>query len=365
MPCRACLSGEDLDWLGGRSVSLALDLTTSVEIRLPAARSPKDAAGESRTGSWPDEVWAFMRQRLPELGPRPPAVTVRSTAPAASGLSSSTALIVALFGAFAEACVPAPRITARTLAQWAYEFEFAIFNGGGMDHLAVIAGDTLLLQGRETGLPDIRGQLEFPREWSVVVVDSATRKDTGDHIRSVRDQLAAGDERLAAYLTQVDDASAAVWEAVLSRDLGALGAGMSTAHAAMRDLQGMSTPLLEELRVLALRSAGLPLKLSGAGGGGALVGVCPASDRDEVVRELRCALRRGHPQARVIPTRAAMGLAPEVTGQRWGGGPPAQVNDLTTEGSYSSGSPSDSSSGYPSDSSSGYPSSSSSGYPSR
>ncbi|MGW5120420.1 hypothetical protein ACWEQ8_34055, partial [Streptomyces noursei] len=44
VPCRACLSGEDLDWLGGRSVSLALDLTTSVTVRPPAARPPTGAA---------------------------------------------------------------------------------------------------------------------------------------------------------------------------------------------------------------------------------------------------------------------------------------------------------------------------------
>ncbi|MGW1372943.1 GHMP family kinase ATP-binding protein [Streptomyces sp. NPDC002446] len=314
VPCRACLSGEDLDWLGGRSVSLALDLPTSVEMGPPAARGPGGPRGDgdSGAGSWADEVWAFLRRRLSGLGPRPPAVRVRSQAPAASGLSSSTALIVALFRAFTDACGPAAGVDARTLAQWAYEFEFAVFHGGGMDHLAVIAGGALLLDGRTAGLPEIRERAEFPRDWAVVVVDSATKKDTGDHIRVVRDQLAAGDDRLALYVERCDAASAAVWDAVHRSDLTALGAAMSEAHDAMRDLQGMSTPLLEELRALALRSAGLPLKLSGAGGGGALVGVCPAADRARIVARLRQALHRSHPRARVILTRAAAGLAPEL-----------------------------------------------------
>ncbi|MFE3769227.1 GHMP family kinase ATP-binding protein [Streptomyces sp. NPDC059122] len=328
VPCRACLSGEDLDWLGGRSVSLALDLMTSVTVRPPGARPPAGAAADAGAvpdggagrlpGAWAEEVWAFLRQRLPGLGARPPAVTAHSDAPAASGLSSSTALIVALFRAFTGAAVPAAGggahrpVPARTLAQWAYEFEFAIFNGGGMDHLAVIAGGLLLLDGRTTGLPEIRRRTAFPEEWAVVVLDSATRKDTSDHIRSVRAQLAAGDARLAAYRERTDAASAAVWEAVRDRDLAGLGAAMSRAHRAMRDLQGMSTPLLEELRELALRSVGLPLKLSGAGGGGALVGVCPAADQAEVVARLRRALGPAHPRARVIPARAAAGLAPEI-----------------------------------------------------
>ncbi|WP_102924963.1 mevalonate kinase family protein [Streptomyces noursei] len=318
VPCRACLSGEDLDWLGGRSVSLALDLTTSVTVRPPGARPPAGAAPDGGAGAWAGEVWTFLRRRLPGLGPRPPAVTARSEAPAASGLSSSTALIVALFRAFTEAAVPVAgdaggwSVPARTLAQWAYEFEFAIFNGGGMDHLAVIAGGLLLLDGRTTGLPEIVRRADFPDEWAVVVLDSATRKDTSDHIRSVRAQLAAGDAKLAAYRDRTDAASAAVWEAVRGRDLSALGVAMSRAHRAMRDLQGMSTPLLEELRSLALRAADLPLKLSGAGGGGALVGVCPAADQAEVVARLRRALGPAHPRARVIPARAAAGLAPEI-----------------------------------------------------
>ncbi|MGW0536829.1 mevalonate kinase family protein [Streptomyces sp. NPDC003032] len=310
VPCRACLSGEDLDWLGGRAVSLALDLTTTVEVR-PPEQPPSDTGAKSPqpAGSWPTEVWAFLRERLPGLAPRPPAVSVRSDAPAASGLSSSTALIVALFRAFADACGPDVPISVRTLTQWAYEFEFAVFNGGGMDHLAVVEGGALLLEGRASGLPAIRERMEFPEALAVVVVDSGSRKDTGGHIRSVRAQLAAGDADLAAYLARADEASKAVWEALGAGDHIAVGAAMSRAHEAMRDFQGMSTPLLEELRDLALRSAGLPLKLSGAGGGGALVGVCPAADQPEVVEAVRRALRPAHPRARVIPARAAAGSA--------------------------------------------------------
>ncbi|MFF2546064.1 galactokinase [Kitasatospora sp. NPDC058063] len=314
VPCRACLSGEDLDWLGaGRSVSLALDLPTTVEV-LPGATAVAQTAGD-----WPAEVWTFLRARLPGLAPAPPPVRVRSEAPPASGLSSSTALIVALFRAFAEAGAPAgERVPERSIVQWAYEFEFARFNGGGMDHLAVAEGGALLIDGREHGLPVVRERLEFPDDWRVVVVDSGTRKNTGDHIRTVRAQLAAGDPALAAYRSEADRASAAAWTALRGRDHEALGEAMARAHAAMRDHQGMSTPLLEELRTVALRAVGLPLKLSGAGGGGSLVGVCRAGDAPAVVAGLAGALRGRYPGARVIPARAAAGSRGARAGDRVG-----------------------------------------------
>ncbi|MEU5403284.1 galactokinase [Streptomyces sp. NPDC005963] len=301
VPCRACLSGEDLDWLGGRSVSVALDLPTRVEISALAA--PSDAPPEG----WAAEVWGFLRQRLPGLAEHPPAVTSHSEAPSASGLSSSTALIVGLFRVFTDAGHPPGRLPDRVLAQWAYEFEFAVFNGGGMDHLAVVEGGALLLEGREVGLPEVKERAEFPADWSVVVVDSGTRKHTGGHIRTVRAQLAGGDADLAAYMRIADEASGAVWEGMRAHDHQAVGAAMSRAHEAMRDHQRMSTPLLEELRTTAARAVGLPLKVSGAGGGGSLVGVCPQVDAPDMARALRMALRSDHPQARVLVTSAAPG----------------------------------------------------------
>ncbi|MFF2012136.1 galactokinase [Streptomyces sp. NPDC058195] len=314
VPCRACLSGEDLDWLGGgRSVSLALGLMTTVEA------GPGPAPGNGPEDGWQREVWAFLRERLPGLAPRPPAVTVRSQAPAASGLSSSTARIVALFRAFTDYAVRGERVPDATITRWAYAFEFAVFNGGGMDHLAVVEGGALLLDGRERGLPAVRDRLDLPGEWRVVVVDSGTRKDTRHHIRDVRAQLASGDPALAAYRAAADAASGRVWAALRGRDLAALGAAMSDAHAAMRDHQRMSTPLLEELRALALASAGLPLKLSGAGGGGALVGVCRADELERTAARLTGALRVAHPGARVVPATAAPGVRREPEAVAAGG----------------------------------------------
>ncbi|MFJ9696145.1 mevalonate kinase [Kitasatospora sp. NPDC101183] len=315
VPCRACLSGEDLDWLGGRSVSVALDLTTTVEVLPDGPQAPggtsdggfgngNGSGNGSDGGDWARQVWDYLRERLHGLPERPPAVRVGSDAPAASGLSSSTALIVALFEAYLAALGRTGEVDVETVTHWAYHFEFLVFNGGGMDQVAVLRGGALLLEGRPTGLPVIRERALFPEDWTVLVVDSATAKSTGDHIRIVRAQLADGDAKLADYLATADAASEEVWKALGAHDLDGLGAAMGRAHVAMRDFQAMSTPFLETLRDLARDRVGQPLKLSGAGGGGALVGVCPAEEAERTAARLRTAFE-GHPDVRVMPVRAA------------------------------------------------------------
>jgi galactokinase len=91
-----------------------------------------------------------------------------------------------------------------------------------------------------------------------------------------------------------------VWEAIRARHLRALTEAMTEAHRAMRDLQKMSTPLIEQLRALARSAAGLLLKISGAGGGGALIGVCPASDAPAIAEALRGAYSDVQPRTQVI-----------------------------------------------------------------
>ncbi|SDD59155.1 GHMP family kinase ATP-binding protein [Actinokineospora iranica] len=293
-PVRACLSGEDLDWVGGRSVCVALDLYTTVEV------NPPTSTGGQAPHEWTTGVWSFLGRHVGGLPLGPPPVAVSSAAPSASGLSSSSALILALFEALATAVPSSRPIPRDTLVQWAYEYEFGFCDGGGMDQLAIALGGATLFAGRSTGLPDVLDHTDFPQEWAVVVVDSRTAKSTPDHIRSVRTQHRACDPVLAEYAHRTDAASDLAWQAIRTRDLSLLGTAMTAAHRAMRDLQRMSTPLLERLRAIARRISGLPMKVSGAGGGGALVGICPLENADTLARELRAAYRDDHPGVRVI-----------------------------------------------------------------
>jgi len=296
-PVRACLSGEDLDWMRGRSACVALDLFTTVEVNGSVAA---EVASDTALSEWTHGIWRFLGERIPGLAPDPPLVRVWSQAPLASGLASSTALILALFEAFVAEITTVTAVPSQVVVQWAYEFEFAICNGGGMDHLAIARGGATLFDGRPSGLPELIDHVDFPAEWSLIVVDSGTPKSTPHHIRSVRTQYAASDPVLADYIERSDAASGQVWDAIRGRRLKALTDAMTEAHQAMRDLQKMSTPLIEQLRSLARSAAGLPLKISGAGGGGALVGVCPASDAAAIAEALRGAYSDVQPGTQVI-----------------------------------------------------------------
>lgn len=296
-PVRACLSGEDLDWTGGRSACVALDLLTTVEVN---GSVTAEIASDTALSEWAGDIWRFLGERIPGLAQDPPLVRVWSEAPLASGLASSTALILALFEAFVTVITPASPVPSDVVVQWAYEFEFAICHGGGMDHLAIARGGATLFDGRPSGLPDLLDHVDFPAEWSLVVVDSGTPKSTPHHIRSVRAQYAASDPVLAEYIERSDAASGMVWEAIRARDLRALTDAMTEAHRAMRDLQKMSTPLIERLRSLARSAVGLPLKISGAGGGGALIGVCPMTDAAAIAESLRAAYHDVQPGIQVI-----------------------------------------------------------------
>jgi len=294
-PTRACLSGEDLDWLGGRSVCVALDLLTTAEVN----DNPTEGQDPAIT-KMAEEIWRFMRERIPGLTQRHPAVQVHSAAPQASGLSSSTALISTLLRAFVIASGITPAVPQELIVQWGYEFEFAFCNGGGMDQEAIARGGVTFFEGCHTGLPRLIGNIDFPAAWSLMVIDSRTSKSTPHHIRSVRAQQVAADPVLVEYVRRCTASSDQAWHAIESCDLAALTDAMAQAHRAMRDLQKMSTPLLERLRSTAWNEVGLGLKLSGAGRGGALVGVCPVTDAATIAVELATAYERSPLDAQVL-----------------------------------------------------------------
>ncbi|GAA4609616.1 galactokinase [Actinoplanes octamycinicus] len=296
---RACLAGEDLDWLGHRSVCVAVDLPT--RIRLCHDDVAEDR-GVSRTAN---AVWRFLRQRGDRVPVRRPSVTVDAEAPLASGLSSSSSLIIGLIRAFtAHLGLP---ISDETLLSWSFDFEYAICHGGGMDQTAIIRGDAVLTGGRDGTPPLLLGHAPFPAEWRLIVVDSALPKSTVGHLAEARRRHAAGDSGLARYVDRADHAAAAAWSAILAEDLPALVSEVDRAHEAMRDV-GMSHPVLESLRDLARREAGLSLKITGAGGGGAMVGVCHASQATAAATRIRAALAARYPRAGVLIARAAPGM---------------------------------------------------------
>ncbi|HWD07769.1 MAG TPA: galactokinase [Actinomycetota bacterium] len=285
---RACLAGEDLDWLGGECCCVALDLPTTVSL----------TAGQPAPAAYLTATW----RAVGGIG-EPPPLRVLAAAPVASGLSTSTSLIVALLQACASLS-GAGVLAAADLAGVAYEIEFAFDRGGGMDQATIVQGGVRLMSGAPRGLPRLLAEAPWPAAFALAVIASTEPKSTRDHIARVRGQLAHGDPLLAEYAREASQAARRAWDALSAVDLVALQRAVNDAHRAMRDRQRMSTPVLEGLRAAALRVGFGGVKLSGAGGGGALIAVDTAAAVPRLATELRRALRPA--QAEVIPARAAV-----------------------------------------------------------
>nr|WP_275408266.1 hypothetical protein [Planosporangium flavigriseum] len=232
-----------------------------------------------------------------------PGVVVSTAAPIGGGLSSSTALVVALMRLFLSHCQAAPMGDIE-IARLAYEFEFTTCHGGGMDQLAIALGGAVLTQGCDGRLPDVIDRVEFPSDWIAIVVDSKIRKSTARHIACVRTQVATGDSRLGEYCHRVDAITEDMWNALLAHQLHEVSALVADAHEAMRDCQDMSTDRLELLRKLAFEEADLHLKVCGAGGGGSLVGVAHRDDAQAILSKCRRAFRDGGLAADVAAVEA-------------------------------------------------------------
>ena len=236
---------------------------------------------------------------------------IDSDLPPAAGLSSSSALIVAVTLALLRGNGIAASF--EELMEILPEGEqFVGTRGGGMDHAAVLgsrAGCASLISFAPTSLRPI----PIPSGWAFLAAHSMTtaeksggareeynvRRVAGHTalrrlgLRSYREALDSGADlsgRLPkgpeqdAFLYVVSEAMR-VRQAVAAMeagDAGAFGALLNESHAGMRDRLRISTPALDELTEAARESGALGARLTGAGFGGCAVVFCRRDDAERV-----------------------------------------------------------------------------------
>jgi galactokinase len=343
-PGRVNLIGEHIDYLGlqvlpmaiQRQVALAFAPRDDAIVRLTTL-SPGFGALEftldtdipaGPTGDWGNYVKAAAQALVRAHGElRGFDGVLGSTLPVAAGLSSSSALVVAVALtleyrnrrrtpplALAEAMARAERYTGT--------------QGGGMDQaiclMAKIGTATRIdfqpLRAAARPVPDgwrfvvahslVRAEKsgaaqqrynERTRECAVALAAVAARLGLAGHgyrelLRSsARDTLvSAGDAALsdpvrrrfrhavteAHRVTQAEDA-------LVSGDLAAFGRLLSASHASLRDDYEVSIPALDELVAVAERGGAAGARLTGAGMGGCIVAVCDAERVGHLLTTLR------------------------------------------------------------------------------
>jgi len=241
--------------------------------------------------------------------------TVTSDLPAAAGLSSSSALLVA----FTLALLEANGLTAsfEVLMEILPDGEqFVGTRGGGMDHAAALgskAGCATLVEFAPVAVRHI----PVPSDWAFLVAHSLQtaekagaaraeynlRRAAGDTalarlgLRSYRDALADTEEFVAkldagpqrdSFLHTTSEAlrvRAAV-QAMEGGDCDVFGRLLTESHASLRDRLRVSSPALDELVEAAMESGAAGARLTGAGFGGCAVVLCRAADSANVRRRL-------------------------------------------------------------------------------
>jgi galactokinase len=315
-PGRVNLIGDHTDYNDGFCLPLAIDRACVVRgearadgrVRLRSEQLPGPVDVAADGGDDPGSVepaWGrFVAGVVRALADRGVVSgfdgTVTSTVPSGSGLSSSTALSVALtlaLGASGGTTLADRRDVARI--SLAGEILATGVPGGIMDQLASlfgVAGQALLLDCRTLDVAPV----PLPRSHAVLVVHSgvprtlagsayAERRAACDAaarrlgLAALRDATAdqVADDPIARHVVSENQRVLDVAAALRAGDVNALGPLLLASHASLRDDYAVSTTELDLLVELLVEHGAIGARLTGAGFGGCVVALVQRNHADD------------------------------------------------------------------------------------
>lgn len=251
------------------AVSVRLERAESLSLAMPDWALDRAIALDSDNG-----VDALLAVILRELGITDTGfrIHVRSMLPRAMGLGSSAAVAVAIaraFNRFLDLGQENERIN---------EIAFAcerIAHGtpSGIDNtLATYAAPMLF---RNDGGLEIE-RIELETQPPLLVACSGAGGLTSEQVAGVRARRALAPRHFDALFDEMDALSVVGAGLLRTADYAQLGELMNIAHGLLNAI-GVSTPELETMVTLAREAGAAGAKLTGAGGGGSIVAICPGS----------------------------------------------------------------------------------------
>jgi galactokinase len=290
-PGRVNLIGEHIDYHGLPVLPIAINRRVRVTFD-PRADSRISAASEgygARAFEWtPQLVPAARGDWENYLRAAAQAVTgkwgvghgidaeIHSDLPPAAGLSSSSALIVAVTLALLNA--NGRDASFEELMEVLPEGEhFVGTRGGGMDHAASLAsraGHASLISFRPPGVRHI----PIPPDWAFLAAHSMVRAEKSGAVREAYNaRRAAGNElHVQSEAQRVERAVRALEQ----NDPATFGRLLVESHESLRDRLRVSCPELDRLVETALAAGAIGARLTGAGFGGCAVIFCMRGNRE-------------------------------------------------------------------------------------
>lgn len=213
-------------------------------------------------------------------------------APAGSGLGTSSTLVVAIVGAFAE-MLRLP-LGEYDIAHYAYEIERKDLNlaggkqdqyaatFGGVNYMEFFANDKVVVNPLR-----IKQRYLFELEHNLLLYFTATSRESASIIKLQTDNVVNKDEKAIEAMHQLKIQSQFMKEALLTGKLDEIGEILDFGFQQKRKMaDGISNDLLEDIYETAKKAGATGGKISGAGGGGFMIFYCPGTTKYNVINAL-------------------------------------------------------------------------------
>ena len=213
-------------------------------------------------------------------------------APAGSGLGTSSTLVVAIIGAFAE-MMRLP-LGEYDIAHYAFEIERKDLNlaGGKQDQYAATFGGVNFMEfyGDDKVIVNplrIKQQYLFELENNLVLYYTSTSRESARIIEQQSKNVVSKKEQSIDAMHQLKQQAQMMKEALLKGKLNEFGEILDYGYRQkVKMAEGISNPLMEEIYETAKSSGATGGKISGAGGGGFMIFYCPGTTKYKVIKSL-------------------------------------------------------------------------------
>ncbi len=213
-------------------------------------------------------------------------------APAGSGLGTSSTLVVAMVGAFAE-MLKLP-LGEYDIAHLAYEIERKDLNmaGGKQDQYAATFGGVNYMEffGEEKVIVNplrIKQRYLFELENNLVLYYTATTRESAKIIAKQSQNVIDKKESSIEAMHQLKQQSQRMKEALLLGHLHEIGEILDFGFEQKRRMaEGISNDRMEDIYHAAKLAGATGGKISGAGGGGFMIFYCPGNTKYKVIEKL-------------------------------------------------------------------------------
>lgn len=213
-------------------------------------------------------------------------------APAGSGLGTSSTLVVAIIGAFAE-MLRLP-LGEYDIAHYAYEIErnYLKLAGGKQDQYAATFGGVNYMEfyADEKVIVNplrVKQQYLFELENNLVLYYTSTSRESARIIEQQSKNVVAKNEASIEAMHQLKHQSLLMKEALLKGKVDQFGDILDFGYQQkIKMAAGISNVLLSEIYDTAKGAGATGGKISGAGGGGFMIFYCPKTTKYQVIKAL-------------------------------------------------------------------------------